>query len=154
VPDEAGRAAFAHQVGADIVLSLHCDAHRDPAANGLATFFWGDVRVGGRSAVGERLATLTQRELVVRTGLTDLHTHARTFDVLRMTRMPAVRVELGYLTNPGDAAKLGDTGFRDVVADALVVAIQRLYLGDEDAATGTLRLDDVLAHAGRAVAGR
>ena len=41
-----------------------------------------------------------------------------------------------------------------MVADALVVAIQRLYLGDEDAATGTLRLDDVLAHAGRAVAGR
>ena len=154
VPDEAGRAAFAHQVGADILLSLHCDGDSNPAASGLATFYWGDVRVGARSAVGERLATLTQRELVVRTGLSDLHTHARTFDILRMTRMPAVRVELGYLTNTGDAAQLGDSGFRDIVADALVVAIQRLYLGDEDAATGTLRLDDVLAHAGRAVVRR
>jgi N-acetylmuramoyl-L-alanine amidase len=154
VPDEAGRAAFAHQVGADILLSLHCDGHRTPVASGLSTFYWGDVRVGARSAVGERLATLIQRELVARTGLTNLDTHARTFDILRMTRMPAVRVELGYLTSPSDAAKLGDSGFRDVVADALVVAIQRLYLGDEDAATGTLRLDDVLAHAGRAVAGR
>jgi hypothetical protein len=28
-----------------------------------------------------------------------------------------------------------------------VVAVQRLYLGEEDAATGTLRLEDVLAYA-------
>ena len=61
--------------------------------------------------------------------------------------MPAVQVELGYLTNPADAARLADPGFRDLVAEALVVAVQRLYLGEEDAATGTLRLADVLAYA-------
>jgi len=33
------------------------------------------------------------------------------------------------------------------VAEALVVAIQRRYLGEEDAATGTLRLEDVLEYA-------
>ena len=64
-----------------------------------------------------------------------------------MTKMPAVQVELGYLTNPVDAARLADDRVRDLVADALVVAIQRLYLGEEDAATGTLRLADVLAYA-------
>ncbi len=51
-----------------------------------------------------------------------------TWDLLRRTRMPAVRLDLGYLTNPGDAARLADPSFRDLVAEAIVVAVQRLYL--------------------------
>ena len=35
-----------------------------------------------------------------RTGLRDCQTHAKTWDLLRLTRMPAVRVEVGYLTSP------------------------------------------------------
>jgi N-acetylmuramoyl-L-alanine amidase len=146
-PDEVARAARADEVGADVVLSLHCDGSASPDAAGVATFFWGDDRVGARSATGHHLATLVQRELVARTAMTDLRTHACTFDILRVTKMPAVQVELGYLTNAADAARLADAGFRDMVAEALVVAVQRLYLGEEDAVTGTLRLEDVLAYA-------
>jgi N-acetylmuramoyl-L-alanine amidase len=59
--------------------------------------------------------------------------------------MPAARLELGYVTNPGDAARLADPSFRDVVAEAVVVAVQRLYLPPEDdAPTGTLRLPELL----------
>ena len=129
------------------MLSLHSDGSASPHASGVATFFWGDDRVGARSATGAHLASLVQRELVARTGMTDLRTHACTFDILRVTKMPAVQVELGYLTNAGDADRLADPDFRDLVAEALVVAVQRLYLGEEDAATGTLRLSDVLAYA-------
>jgi len=63
------------------------------------------------------------------------------WDLLRRTRMPAVRIEVGYLTNPGDGARLADPAFRDVVAEAVVVAVQRLYLPpDQDAETGFLRI--------------
>jgi N-acetylmuramoyl-L-alanine amidase len=69
---------------------------------------------------------------------------------LRRTSMPAVRVDVGYLTNPEDARRLADPAFRDTVADSVVVAIQRLYLGEQDmSATGVLHLSDVLAQAGR-----
>jgi N-acetylmuramoyl-L-alanine amidase len=114
----------------------------------VATFYWGDEPVGARSAVGQRLASLVQREIVARTDLVDCRTHACTFDLLRLTRPPAVQVDLGYLSHREDARRLGDPAFRDVLAEALVVAVQRLYLGDEDAATGTLNIGDVLAHAG------
>jgi len=148
-PDVAARAELARRVNADVVICLHCDAHACPDARGVATYYWGDVRVGSSSAVGSRLATLIQREMVARTDLLDCRTHPRTFDVLRMTPMPAVRVDVGYLTNVGDAARLADPGFRDLVAEALVVAIQRLYLDEEEAVTGSLNLGDVLARAGR-----
>ncbi len=151
-PDTAERSALATRVGADLVITLHCDAHHNRAANGVATFFWGDDRVGARSATGAHLAGLIQREVVARTGLTDLRTHARTYELFRVTRMPAVRVELGYLTNPGDARLLAQTQARDTIAEALVVAVQRLYLADDDdAATGTLGLDDILAYGDRAL---
>ena len=146
-PNDVTRAARAAEVGADVVLSIHSDGSASPHASGVATFFWGDDRVGARSATGERLASLVQREIVARTGMTDLRTHACTFDILRVTKMPAVQVELGYLTSPTDAARLADPDFRDLVAEALVVAIQRLYLGEDDATTGTLRLEDVLEYA-------
>jgi N-acetylmuramoyl-L-alanine amidase len=149
VPDLASRVALTETVRADLVLGFHCEAHPNPEASGFATFYWGGPRVGQRSAVGHRLATLVQREVVARTDLLDCRTHPCSFDSVRMTKMPTVLVGLGYLSNAGDARRLADPAFRDTVADAVVVAVQRLYLADDDARTGTLNLKDVLAHAGR-----
>ena len=58
--------------------------------------------------------------------------------------MPAVQLDAGYLSNAGDAARLSDPGFRDVLAEAVVVAVQRFYLSPEsDAHTGVLRLSEL-----------
>jgi len=93
------------------------------------------------STIGERLADLVQRELVARTGLTNGRTQAKTWPLLRRTRMPAVRVELGYLTSPLDRARLTDPLFRDTVAEGLLVAVQRLYLPQaDDPPTGVMRI--------------
>jgi N-acetylmuramoyl-L-alanine amidase len=91
--------------------------------------------------VGERFAGLVQREICARTDLVDLRSHPKTWDLLRRTRMPAVRIEIGYVSNPGDAARLSHADFRDVVAEGIAAAVQRLYLppGD-DTETGALRL--------------
>lgn len=149
-PEELERAELANSLGADLVISLHCESTATSSASGVATYFYGHDRPGAWSAVGERLADLIRRELVARTGLVDCQSHPRTWDLLRRTTMPAVRLDVGYLSNPDDARRLADPTFRDTVADAVVVAIQRLYLGEQDmSATGVLHLADVLAQAGR-----
>ncbi len=118
----------------------------NPDAGGVSTYFFGIDAHGAWSSVGERFAGLVQREIVARTDLVDLRSHAKTWDLLRHTRMPAVRLDVGYLTNPGDAARLADPAFRDVVAEAVVVAVQRLYLSPEaDPHTGVLRFDEIRA---------
>jgi N-acetylmuramoyl-L-alanine amidase len=142
--DDEARALFANDCGADIVLSLHCDTAEQQDASGVATFFFGQKRFGAWSAVGEQLADLIQRETVARTGLTDCRTHARSWTLLQHTRMPAVRIEAGYVSNPDDAALLRRPGFRDDIAEGVVVALQRLYLGEQDtSATGVLHLGDL-----------
>ena len=143
-PTEPDRAAFANTAGADLVLSLHTDGHPSPLAQGLATFHFGTAN-GTSSTLGEALAAFIQRELAARTGMLDCGTHPKTWELLRMTQMPAVRVELGYLTNPGDRRKLLDPAFRDVVADGVLVAVKRLYLlGENDQPTGTFTFADLL----------
>ena len=144
-PDEPARAATANALRADLLLSVHSDGCPSPTPNGLATYYYGDRSRGIRSETGARFASLLQRELTARTDLLDCGSHGKTWDILRRTRMPAVRLELGYLSNPGDAARLADPGFRDVVAESVVVAVQRLYLPPaDDAPTGSIRLPDLV----------
>jgi N-acetylmuramoyl-L-alanine amidase len=144
-PTDEQRAALANEVRADLVLSLHVDRADSPACHGVATYHYG-TGSGTTSTVGERLASLVQREVVARTDLLDCRVHAKTWTLLRLTQMPAVRLELGHVTHAGDAARLADPAFRDVVAEAVLVAVQRLYLPlDQDPPTGLLRLPD-LAH--------
>ena len=161
-PDDADRAGLANRARADLVLSLHVDRADSPACHGVATYHYGTVPsgragagtggsgagagTGVTSTVGERLAGLVQRELVARTDLLDCRTHAKSWSLLRLTSMPTVRVELGHVSNAGDAARLDDPAFRDTVAEALLVAVQRLFLPkDLDSPTGIMRLPD-LAH--------
>jgi N-acetylmuramoyl-L-alanine amidase len=145
-PDEGERAQFANEAGADLILSLHADRNASPLASGVATFHFGTGN-GTSSTVGEALAGFIQREIVARTGMLDCRTHPKTWDMLRMTRCTAVRVEVGYLTNDGDRQRLANPSFRDVVAEGILVAVKRLYLlGKDDQPTGTFTLDDLLRH--------
>ncbi|MFE5326996.1 N-acetylmuramoyl-L-alanine amidase [Embleya sp. NPDC056575] len=140
---EEERAAFANATDADIVISLHADRNDSPRAAGVACYYYGSGsdRYGRRSPTGEHFASLVQRELVARTGMVDGRTHGKAWTLLRRTRMPAVRIEMGYLTNVDDAARLASSEFRDHAAESVVVALQRLYLPpDEDVPTGMLRL--------------
>ena len=145
-PTDAERAGLAEEVRADMFISLHCDTTTGGSGQGVACFYWGSPSGRQYSAIGAKLAGLVQREVVARTDLVDCRTHARGYDLLRMTRMPAVRVELGYLSHHGDALRLADPAFRDSCAEALLAAVQRLFLPeDEDVGTGTLNLADLKA---------
>ncbi|RNM12583.1 N-acetylmuramoyl-L-alanine amidase [Nocardioides pocheonensis] len=142
--EELERATFANRTNADLCISVAVDASANPDACGVATYFFGTGDGETWSSTGERFAGLVQREIVARTDLVDLRCHAKAWELLRRTRMPAVQLDAGYLSNPGDARRLADPGFRDVLAEAVVVAVQRFYLTPEtDAHTGVLRLSEL-----------
>jgi N-acetylmuramoyl-L-alanine amidase len=146
-PSDEERAALANRAEADVLLSLHCDSHDHVDASGVASFFFGRDRRTAWSAVGEHLADLLQREIVARTGLANCRSHGRSWRLLQQTAMPAVRLEAGYLSHPEDAARLADPAFRDTLAEAVLVSLQRMYLGEDDTnATGVLRLGDLRAY--------
>jgi len=124
---EAERASHANAASADLVLSLHVERVDLPGANGFATFFFG-APLGGTQSEGGRLAAEhIQAEVCRRTDLTDCRSHPRTWDLLRLTTMPAVWVEMGYLSHPGDAARLSDPRFRDTLSEAIAAAVTMFF---------------------------
>ncbi len=93
------RVDEANQWGADYFISLHTNASDIESASGVEAFAYS--REGEAFALGEDIVKnlsevtgLQNRGMKVRPGLY----------VLRKTRMPAVLVEMGFITNPRDAA--------------------------------------------------
>ena len=145
-PTAQERADLANEVNADLVLSLHIDGSSSAHATGIATFHFG-TDSGATSTVGENLAELVQRELVARTQMTDCRVHHRTWGILRLTKMTAIQVEMGYLSNDAERARLVRDDFRNTLADGILVAVKRLYMdGRDDPHTGTFTFSELLAH--------
>ncbi len=144
-PTTKERAALANSTDADLLISLHVESHPSAHARGVATYYFGTGSAAGpSSSVGESFAGMLCREVVSRTALLDCGTHAKSWDLLRLTRMPAVRVDCGYLSHPVDRRLLLDARFRSTIAQATLAAIQRLYLpGSDDYATGALEVQSL-----------
>ncbi len=97
------RVDDANAWGADYFISIHTNAASDPAASGTEAFSY----AVGTSAfeLGEDIV----EGIVEITGLPDRGMKVRPgLYVLRKTNMPAVLVELGFITNPGDAALMNE----------------------------------------------
>ncbi len=124
---EFERAGHANAANADLVLSLHVERVELPGANGFATFYFGSP-LGGPHSAGARIAAeRIQEHVCQRTDLTNCRSHPRTWDMLRLTTMPTVWVEMGYLSHPGDAARLSDPRFRDTLSEAIAAAVTTFF---------------------------
>ncbi|HEY5855250.1 MAG TPA: N-acetylmuramoyl-L-alanine amidase [Aldersonia sp.] len=144
-PSDVDRASTSNGFDADLMISLRCARNESPAANGVASFHFGSPN-GSASMIGQVLAGFIQREIVARTSLQDCRTHGRTWGLLRLTKMPTVQVDIGYLTNEYDASVLTNPRFRDIIAEAILVSVKRLYLlGQDDQPTGTYTFAELLA---------
>lgn len=88
--------AAANDWRADRFVSIHCNSFRLPSANGTETYFYTG------SPIGRALAIQINGALSMyfySRGVKSNHS----FYVLKNTTMPAVLVELGFISNPDDA---------------------------------------------------
>ncbi len=75
-------------------------------------------------AESARLAQAVQRELNELAGTKDRGVRQAPFTVLMGATMPAILVEVGFVSNAAEAAKLKDGAYRDRIVEALARAIQ------------------------------
>lgn len=124
-PDESQRAEFANRTGADLLVSVNCTMAPSARVNGVGTFYFGEPSGGAHSTSGRLLAERVHDEICARTAFLDCRTHPRAWDLLRMTRMAAIRIDVGNLTNAGDAQRLQDPDVWEQVADGIASGITR-----------------------------
>ena len=90
----------------------------------LQLMLW-DLAQSRHLAESQRLANLVQGELNEALQLKDRGVKQAPFRVLVGATMPAILVELGFLSNPDEEKKLQDAEYRAQLVDALVKAIAR-----------------------------
>jgi N-acetylmuramoyl-L-alanine amidase len=104
--------------GATLVISLHCNAFSDPAEYGAQTFYNAEKHPDSR-----RLAETIQRELQENTDTYREASARIDHFILNASDVPAVTVELGFLSNPHEESLLGSASYRRKLADILRQAI-------------------------------
>jgi N-acetylmuramoyl-L-alanine amidase len=146
------RTAVANHHRADVFISLHAGGSLHHEARGLAVFYYGAETAQGFSAepaapVGDggqtlppwdqiqlrhtakskRLADLLHNELLAGFNPMDRGIDRAPCFVLRGADMPAVLVEIGYVTHPAEEKVLKDPGSMSTVAEAVSQGIKAFF---------------------------
>lgn len=110
------RVQMADRVNANLFVSIHANAidMSRPDVNGIETYYY---------ASGERLASTIHNSLLQATGARDRRVRQARFYVLRKTSMPAVLLELGFVTGAEDAPRLANSAYRQRLAEAITRGI-------------------------------
>ncbi len=143
------RAEVANRCGADVFISLHCNAWYDAAAGGIEVDYaplehstTAEVTLASaRRGVTDftpwssahlpyvqrshRLADLVATALGAALDRPNRGARAAELEVLEGAAMPGILVEVGFLTNPDDARRLGDPEFAAHLAQGLVAALRQ-----------------------------
>lgn len=115
------RAFMANARDADLFISLHVNGHDNAAANGYEDFIHpntrqatADIRRSIHSLVSQVWADAGRANRGMKTA---------NFQVLRETRMPAVLLEHGFISNAKDAELLRSTNFLEKLVVAMAEGI-------------------------------
>ena len=115
------RTDRANAWGADVFVSIHANAYGAGGwndAKGIETFVYKT-----RPAAALKLAEAVHRNLILATGRPDRGVKTADFHVLRETKMPAILVECGFMTNREEAELLKSDAYRRKCAAAIVAGI-------------------------------
>lgn len=122
-PTLTERVKLAHDVGADVFISIHINAAASPAAHGTETY-WNATYASTES---RRLAEAIHQRLIEKLGTRDRGVKQGNFQVIRTTKMPSVLLELAFITNAEDAALLKSDSFRQRSAEAIYEGLADYY---------------------------
>lgn len=111
----AARLNISREKSADIFVSLHTNSNPNPAIAGAMTFY-------PRSQAAD-LANAIQTNVIQTTQAVNKRIETADFYVLRNAERPAVLVEMGFITNQAEAAKLADSTYQQKLASGIAQGI-------------------------------
>ncbi|MDQ0110784.1 N-acetylmuramoyl-L-alanine amidase family protein [Paenibacillus harenae] len=117
------RTTAANNAKADFYISIHANAYGAGwnGARGIETYYYPG------STAGKQAADIIHAQLVKGTPMPNRGVKEANFHVLRETTMPAVLVELGFMTNREDAELLRSGAYRAECAEELAKGICQVF---------------------------
>ncbi len=125
----ADRCQVANDLGADLFVSIHCNAlENNTNYTGLITFY------STGSTQGQKLAQAVQDAASAATGAINRGIRNNSdYTVLRKTKMPAILVETGFMSNHEELMALADSAYQQRLAQGIAEGITRYLNAPRDA---------------------
>lgn len=128
--DLATRAALANDNNADLFVSIHQNSGVF-TAKGIETYYQEAASAPSNNGVDQKwriaesgeLAFDVQKNLINQTGFYDRGVKNANFHVIRQTKMPAILVEGGFISNQSDAANMGTATHQNRMAEAIRLGV-------------------------------
>ena len=119
------RVDFINNMKADLVISIHMNHAQNSSAEGSSTYYFalGDVI----SKEGKKIAGCVQEENVNTLDTKDCRVHGKNFNLLRLTKIPAVIIEPVFITNTHEEVLLKDEDFRQKIASSVFDGLQKFF---------------------------
>lgn len=111
------RPNLANNADADLFVSIHANSAGKETVGGTETYYWTEQSLD--------FAKLMHRYLVEATGFPDRKVKQERFVVIRNSTMPAVLLEIGFLTNRAEEELMYQDAFQSKVAASIVTAIKK-----------------------------
>lgn len=105
------RVSIANRQRNAVFVSIHFNACPDSRFRGVETFYWGPA--------GKSFASQIQKRLAQRTKTLNRGVKRKGYRVLVHTRCPAVLVECGFISHPGERARCRTAAYQQAVAQSI-----------------------------------
>ncbi|MBQ3180006.1 MAG: N-acetylmuramoyl-L-alanine amidase [Firmicutes bacterium] len=121
-PELLERAALTVDYDAPVFVSIHCNAAENiPGANGIETY------AAPGDADDAELAGCIQTALITATEARDRGVKTSSLVVLTKNAAPACLVEIGFMTNEAECARIVSEDYQEVLAEAICAGIEEYF---------------------------
>lgn len=124
-PSLEERVKYAKNENGEIFISLHANAASKETAKGTETFY--SVKSNANEKEDFALATAINNEIVKNAKMYNRGVKRADYVVIKGQVMPAVLVELGFLTNSDDYNKLVSDDYIEIFAQSIYNGIVEYY---------------------------
>ncbi|WP_194844216.1 N-acetylmuramoyl-L-alanine amidase family protein [Candidatus Clavichlamydia salmonicola] len=123
----AKRAAFANESGASLFVSIHYNYAPQSMAHGTEIYYYKDQKNNNRSRESQKIGEMVLRRMVARTGIHSRGIKTANFSVIRETKMPAILIEVGFLSNFEECKRIADPKYRYKLAKGIAEGIEGYF---------------------------
>lgn len=122
------RSQIANDDKVDLFVSVHFNSASNKKAEGIEVFYYKTEQSSKRSERSKEIATLVLDQLIVHTQAKSRGVKHGNFSVIRETKMPAILVEAGFLTNEAEMEKIRNTSYMQNLAQAIAKGVHEYLL--------------------------
>lgn len=124
----ADRAAFAEKIGADIFVSLHMNANTNKSVYGTEIYYSDSNNKKNKAGLNsETLAKLLVNNISYALKTNNRGTRAAKYTVVHKNTVPAVLIELVFMSNVNDLAKITDSKFQYNAAKTIYESLLQVF---------------------------